>query len=88
MKNDNRHFSLFTLFVLTTAAAAAFAIIRLPLPLIGKMLICQTVAFCFLGWAVRNRKYPDPRVQQEQTPRRFCPDLKKGLASRRFASQN
>ena len=29
----------------------------------------QSVVVCFYGWAVRNRKYPDPRVPQKMSPR-------------------
>ena|SRR6266481_1816281 len=57
-------FGTLALLTLTTAAAVAFAIIRLPLPFAAKFLMVQTVAVCFFGWAVRNRKYADPRVPQ------------------------
>jgi hypothetical protein len=67
MEKESRQFGLFALFLLTTAAASAFAIIRLPMPFIAKMLIVQSIAVCFWGWAVRNRKYPDPRVPGKQS---------------------
>src|SRR5262245_21431136 len=79
MENEPRQFGLFALFVLITTAAAAFAIIRLPLPLIMKMLIVQTIAVRYFGWAVRNRKYPDPRVPQKQSPRQAFLALVPGL---------
>ena len=79
MEKEPRQFGLFALFVLTTAAAGTFAIIRLPLPLVAKMLIIQTIAVCFFGWAVRNRKYPDPRVPQEQSPRQVFLSVVPGL---------
>jgi hypothetical protein len=84
MEKRSSQFGVFALFMLTTAAAGSFAIIRLPLPLIAKMLIIQTIAVCFFGWAVRNRKYPDPRVQQVLSPRQvvlsLMPDLLGGVA--------
>ena len=79
MEKQSRQFGLFALFVLTAAAAGSFAIIRLPLPLIAKMLIIQTIAVCFFGWAVRNRKYPDPRVQQALSPRQVLLSLMPGV---------
>src|SRR5262249_51070708 len=75
MKQESRQFGVFALFVLTTAAAGIFAIVRLPLPLVSKMLMIQTIAVCFLGCAVRNRKYPDPRIPQEQTPKQVMLSL-------------
>jgi|SRR5262245_33886675 len=89
MEKEPRQFGLFALFVLITAAAAAFAIIRLPLPLIGKMLIVQTIAVCFFGWAVRNRKYPDPRAPQKLSQKQvllaLVPSLLGGVAFLLFA---
>src|SRR5947208_2581857 len=75
MQKASRQYGLFTLFLLMTSAAGTFAIIRLPLPLIAKMTIIQTIALCFLGWAVRNRKYPDPRLPQQQSPRQILLSL-------------
>jgi len=49
-KKQSRQFGVFALFVLTTAAAGSFAIIRLPLPLIAKMLIIQTIGRLFFRW--------------------------------------
>jgi nitrogen fixation-related uncharacterized protein len=79
MENRASQFGIFALFVLTTAAAGSFAIIRLPLPLIAKMLIIQTIAICFFGWAVRNHKYPDPRVRQVLSQRQVLLSLMPGL---------
>ena len=64
MEKAARQYGLFSLFLLMTAAAGSFAIIRLPLPLVAKLVMVQTVAVCFFGWAVRNRKYADPRLPQ------------------------
>src|SRR5262245_35146053 len=64
MKDRPAQFGILALLILTMAAAAAFAIIRLPLPFVAKLVMVQTVAVCFIGWAVRNRKYADPRVPQ------------------------
>src|SRR6476620_2251878 len=75
MEKYRGQFGLFTLFVLTTAAAGTFAIIRLPLPLVAKMLIVQTIAVCFFGWAVRNRKYPHPREQRKPSTRQMILSL-------------
>jgi len=84
MEKQSRQFGVLALFVLMTAVAGSFAIIRLPLPLMAKMLIIQTIAVCFFGWAVRNRKYPNPRVQHEQSPGQvflsFLPGLLGGVA--------
>ena|SRR6478672_12624194 len=79
MEKQDRQFGVFALFVLITAIAGSFAIIRLPLPLVAKMLIIQTIAVCFFGWAVRNRKYPDPRVPQELSTRQVFLSLMPGL---------
>src|SRR5262245_28715260 len=57
-------FGILALLILTLAAAIGFAIIRLPLPFVAKFLMVQTVAVCFIGWAVRNRTYVDPRLPQ------------------------
>jgi hypothetical protein len=53
-------FGIFGLFVITTFAASALAIIRLPLPLVAKICMVQAIAVCFIGWALRNHKYPHP----------------------------
>jgi hypothetical protein len=66
MEKQSGQFGIFDLFVLMTAAALAFAIVRLPLPAIGKFIAVLMIAICFYGWAVRNRKYPDPRVPLPQ----------------------
>ena len=65
MQNRSYQFGIFALLILTAAAAGSFAIIRLPIPLIAKILMVQAVVVCFFGWAVRNRKYPDPRLPQK-----------------------
>ena len=64
MTNRPAQFGILALLVLATAAAISFAIIRLQLPLIATLLMVQTVVVCFLGWAVRNRKYAVPRRPQ------------------------
>ena len=79
LQMSDPQFGMFALFVLTTVAVGSFAIIRLPLPLIAKMLIIQTIAVCFVGWAVRNRKYPDPRVQQKLSQRQVLISLMPGV---------
>lgn len=61
MEKQPGQFGIFALLVLTTAAALAFAVVRLPVPLILKLCVVLAIAICFYGWAVRNRKYPDPR---------------------------
>jgi len=77
MEKQSRHSACLRSFVLTTAAAGSFAIIRLPLPLIAKMLIIQTTRLFFrLGGA--NRKYPDPRVQRELSQRQVLLSLMPG----------
>src|SRR4051812_38922386 len=57
-------FNIFSLFVLTTVAAIACAIARLPIDPVAKGFPIFTLIVCYYGWAVRNRKYADPRVQQ------------------------
>jgi hypothetical protein len=64
MANQRPQYGIAALLVLTTAAAGVFAIARLPIPFVAKFCIIQSIAICFLGWAVRNRKYPDPRAAQ------------------------
>jgi len=71
MESRRYQFGLFALLVLTTVAAGSFAIIRLPLPFIAKFLIIQSIAVCFVGWAVRNRKYPDPRLPMKPARRKY-----------------
>ena len=66
VKNRPAQFGILALLILTTAAAISFAIIRLRLPLVATLLMIQTVVVCFLGWAVRNRKYADPRLPQSK----------------------
>ena len=51
-------FGLFALFVLMTAAAIAFAIIRLPLSVVWKFALLAVLWICFRFWAGQN---PDPR---------------------------
>jgi hypothetical protein len=53
-------FGLFALFVVLTGAAVAFAVIRLPLPWVVKLGPLWAILICFVGWAIRNRKYPSP----------------------------
>lgn len=65
MRSPSYQFGILALLVLTGAAAASLAIVRLPLPLFAKVLMVLMVAVCFMGWAVRNRKYPDPRLPQK-----------------------
>ena len=64
MKSRPTQFGILALLILTAAAAVSLAIIRLRFPLVATLLMVQTVVVCFLGWAVRNRKYPDPRLPQ------------------------
>jgi hypothetical protein len=64
MRSRPAQFGILALLILTAAAAVSFAIIRLRLPLVATLLMIQTVVVCFLGWAVRNRKYADPRLPQ------------------------
>jgi len=64
VKNRPAQFGILALLILTTAAAVSFAIIRLQLSLVATLVMIQTVVVCFLGWAVCNRKYADPRLPQ------------------------
>src|SRR3954469_21386677 len=80
MKQLPPQFSVFALFVLLTAAAISFAIIRLPVPVIFKFLTIQSVVVCFLGWAVRNRKYPDPRQPPSPTSVRIAAAMNATMA--------
>ena len=61
-------FNLFSLFVLTTAAALACAIARLPIDPMARVFPIAAIVICYIGWAVRNYKYPDPRQQPRFSP--------------------
>ncbi len=61
-------FNLFSLFVLTTVAAVGCAIARLPIDPMAKAFPIFAVVVCYVGWAVRNHKYPDPRQQPASRP--------------------
>jgi hypothetical protein len=53
-------FGLFAVFMVLTVSAIAFAVMRLPLPWVAKMGPLSALLICFVGWAIRNRKYPNP----------------------------
>jgi hypothetical protein len=81
MEKQPGQFGILALFVLMTAAAIGFAIVRLEVPLILKMCVVFAIVVCFYGWAVRNRKYPDPRqvARVPQSPARRRMGLVIGL---------
>jgi hypothetical protein len=68
MEKQPGQFGIFSLLVLMTAAALAFAVIRLPIPIVGKLCAVLMIAVCFYGWAVRNWKYRDPRSLPPASP--------------------
>lgn len=61
MEKQPGQFGILALLVLMTASAIGFAVVRLPVPLELKLCVVFAIGVCFFGWAVRNRKYPDPR---------------------------
>jgi low affinity Fe/Cu permease len=61
-KKQSTQFGLFALFVVMTVAAVACAVTRLPIPWIAKFGPLWALLIFLIGWAVRNRKYPDPRL--------------------------
>jgi len=65
MRSRSYQFGIFALLILTAAAAGSFAVIRLALPLGAKIVMVQSIAVCFVGWALRNHKYSDPRLPQK-----------------------
>jgi hypothetical protein len=72
-------FSIFSLLVLTTVVAIGCAINALPNPPNAKMCPVFSVAICYYGWVVRNRKYPDPRQPTNPTTRFWAFALSAGI---------